>query len=313
MLAADGRRVTAAELDQALDQLARRALVTFTVDGQTVIMHRLVAWVIRDELARRERLTAGCRSAASMLEARLETVAGSPDRQAVRDFPEQVAAVAANAGGADRELTMVLLRLRLLALHHLMKLDDAMPQVIAVGAPLLADLERTLGPGHPETRGARNTLAAAYTAADQPAGAIPLLEQILAGRERLLGLEHPDTLRTRNDLAAAYRAAGRPADALPQVRQVLAARERMLGMDDLSTLAARNNLASSYRSAGRPAEAIGLFEENLAACERVLGAGHPRTAATRRHLDLARQEAVQEAAGAGLADQVGGDLQDDGP
>src|ERR1700723_259365 len=98
VLAADGRRVTAAELDQALDQLARRALVTFTVDGQTVIMHRLVAWVIRDELARRERLTAVCRSAASMLEARLETVAGSPDRQAVRDFPEQVAAVAANAG-----------------------------------------------------------------------------------------------------------------------------------------------------------------------------------------------------------------------
>src|ERR1700722_9389567 len=69
VLAADGRRVTAAELDQALDQLARRALVTFTVDGQTVIMHRLVAWVIRDELARRERLTAVCRTAASVLEA----------------------------------------------------------------------------------------------------------------------------------------------------------------------------------------------------------------------------------------------------
>ena len=105
-------------------------------------------------------------------------------------------------------------------------------------------------------------------------------------------------------LAEAYHAAGRTADAVPLIERVLAARERLAGADHPSTLASRNNLASAYRATGRPAEAIPLFEQNVAACERLLGPDHPKTAASRRSLDLARRD---------LVDQVGGDLQDDGP
>ena len=132
---------------------------------------------------------------------------------------------------------------------------------------------------------------------------------IMLTRLRLLRLDH------LKKLAEAYHAAGRAADAIPLVQQTLAARERLFGADHPSTLAARNNLAIAYRATGRPAQAIPLFEENVAACERLLGADHPKTMASRHHLDLARQEAAADAdpRETGSVDQVGGDLEHDGP
>ena len=65
VLASGGHRVAADLVDRALEQLADRSLLTFSLDGQTVIAHRLVARVVRERLARGERLTAVCRAAAS--------------------------------------------------------------------------------------------------------------------------------------------------------------------------------------------------------------------------------------------------------
>ena len=45
----------------------------------------------------------------------------------------------------------MLLRLRFLALYHLIELGDSATQAVAVGEPLTADLERLLGPDHPDT------------------------------------------------------------------------------------------------------------------------------------------------------------------
>ena len=59
VLASGGRRVAAALVDRVLEWLGDRSLLTFSLDGQTVIMHRLVARVIRDGLARRRRLGGG--------------------------------------------------------------------------------------------------------------------------------------------------------------------------------------------------------------------------------------------------------------
>jgi tetratricopeptide (TPR) repeat protein len=208
-----GRRVAAPMVDQALERLGKRSLLDFSLGGQAVRVHCLVARVVRDGLARQGHLAAACGVAAATLQ-------------------------------------------------QLTKQGDGGPYAIAMGEPLIANLDRVLGP------------------------------------------DHPDTLSARNSLAEAYHAAGRIADAIPLVRQILATRERLLGADHPRTLAARNNLASAYRATGRPGEAVPLFEENVAACARLLGAHHPKTSASRYHLDLARQES---------ADQVGGDLQDDGP
>ena len=297
ILLGGGRRVAASMVDQALQRLNERSLLGFSLDGQAVSVHRLVARVVRSWLARRGRLATAGRAAATAVADSAAALAKPPDHAAVREMLRQVTALLENAGAspddADEKLAEMLMRLRFLALHHLTDLGDNMPRAIAIGEPLTADLERMLGASHPDTLDARNSLAAAYEATGRAAEAIQLFEQILAGRERLLGPGDPDTMRSRNDLARAYREAGRIADAVPLVEQILAIRERVSGADHPSTLASRNNLASAYRATGRPAEAIPLFEENVAACERLFGADHPKTLASRHNLNLARQESAQ--------------------
>ena len=63
------------------------------------IAHRLVLRVVRDSLVQQGRLAAVCRAAASVLDARAGALAGSLDRAAVRDVPEQVTALWQAAAG----------------------------------------------------------------------------------------------------------------------------------------------------------------------------------------------------------------------
>jgi tetratricopeptide (TPR) repeat protein len=250
-----GRRLAAPMVDQAVERLNEWSLIGFSLDGQVVSMHCLVARVARGWLAQRGRLMTAARAAASALEGVAVALAKPPDHTAVGNMLGQVTALLENAGAAtgnaDDKLASALMRVRFLLLDHLMELGDSMPRVIAIAEPLIADLERLLGP------------------------------------------DHPDTMRSRSYLARAYREAGRIADAVPLVEKTLAAREHQFGAEHPATLASRNNLASAYRATGRPVEAIPLLEKNVAACERLLGADHPKTLASRHGLELARQEARQ--------------------
>jgi tetratricopeptide (TPR) repeat protein len=257
VLARGGRRsrVSAALVDRALVRLQERSLLTFSLDGQAVIVHRLVMRAVRDGLAGRGRLTAEYRAAASVLDARTRALAGSTDPVAVRDVAGQMLALwenaAESAAEADDELIRVLLSLRLWALCQLNELGDSASEAIAAGEPLVADFERIMGPDHPDTLNSRNHLANAYRKAGRVAEAIPLVEQTLAARERLLGPDHPDTLTSQNNLAAAYRDAGRVAEAIPLFEQTLAACERLLGPDHPRTLKSRSNLTAAYQAASQ--------------------------------------------------------------
>ena len=241
-----GRRVAASMVDQALERLNVRSLLDYNLNGQAVSVHCLVARVVRGRLARRGRFATACRAAAAALEMSAGALAKPADQAAVREVLGQVAALLENAGAhaddADEKLARMLMRLRFLALRYLIELGDSMPRAIAVGEPLTADLERLLGPSHPDTVSARNSLAAAYHATGRIADAIPLVQQVLADRERLLGTDHPSTLASRNNLASAYRAAGRPGEAIPLFEQNVAACERLLGADHPRTQASRHHL-----------------------------------------------------------------------
>ncbi len=307
-LASGGHQVAAAVVDRALAQLAERSLLTFSLDGQTIIVHRLVTQVVRDGVVRRERLTAVCRGAASALEARARALAGSQDRPAVRDIPEQVAALLDNtaglAGETDEELAGVLLQLRFFALYYLIQLGDSGSQAVAVGKQLTADLEPILGRDHPYTLNSRNSLAAAYQSAGRPAEAIALFERTLVAQERVLGPDHPDTLISGNNLAVAYQDAGRAAEAVPLFERILGDRERLLGADHPSTLNSRGNLATAYRDAGRTGEAVALFERTLVDREWLLGADHSDTLTTRNNLANAYRDAGRIADAIPLVEQV---------
>ena len=294
VLASGGHRVEAALVDRVLEWLSDRSLLTFSLDGQTVMMHRLVAQVVRDGLVRRRRLGAVCWVAASVLEAYAIAVAGSQDRPTVRGIPQQITALldhTAELAEEAEELAELLLRLRFIALYHLIELGDRAPHAIAVGEPLTADLERLLGPGHPDTLNSRNSLAAAYLAAGRAADAIPLFEQTLVVLRRQLGPDHPDTVTLQNNLATAYQDAGRVAEAIQLYEQNLAIRERLPGPDHPSTLNSRGNLAAAYLAADRVADAIALFEQTLVGRDRVLGLDHPDTQTSRKNLAKAYRAA----------------------
>ena len=283
-----GRRVAASMVDRALDQLNEWSLLSFSLDGQAVSVSCLVARVVHRELARRGRLVTACRAAASSLEMSAEALDKPGDHAAVGDMLGQITALLGNAATlADdpgEPLATMLIRLRSLALRYLIELGDSMPQAIAVGKPLNADLERTLGPDYPDTLNARDSLAAAYQTAGLIADAIPLFERTLVDRERTLGPDHLDTLTSQDKLAAAYQEAGRANEAILLFRLTLAARERLLGPDHPDTLHSRTSLAAAYRDAGRAADAIPLVQQTLAAREAVLGADHPNTLAARNNL-----------------------------
>jgi tetratricopeptide (TPR) repeat protein len=285
---ASGLGVAGVTVDEALGRLAEQSLLSFSLDGQVVIAHRLVLRVVRDQLAKQLRLAAVYRTAAAALEARAVALTGSQDRPAVRDLPEQVTAlqyaVAGSSREPDDELAAILLRLRSWGLYHLMELGDSAQQAIWIGLLLIVDQEWVLGPDHPDTLASRNTLAVAYRDVGWVAGAIRLHEQVLAACERKLGPDDPHTLASRNNLANAYGDVGRVAEAILLYEQVLATQERILGPDHPHTLLTLINLSPADQAAGRMAEAILLHERAMVACERVLGPDHPRTLASRTNL-----------------------------
>jgi RNA polymerase sigma factor (sigma-70 family) len=311
VLASGGRLVAAGLVDRVLEWLSGRSLLTFSLDGQTVVMNRLVARVIRNGLARRGRLTAAYEAAAFVLDVYSRALVGSPDRRAVRGILQQVTALLDSLAGPateiNEELAWVLLRLRFVAFYHALELGDSTPLAIAVGEPLAEDLGRLLGPDHPDALNSRNSLAAAYLAAGRVDEAIPQFEQILAVRQRTLGHDDSETLVSQNNLASAYQDAGRIAEAIRLYELNLEARERLLGSDHPSTLNSRGNLAAAYRDGGRGGEAIPLLEQTLADRERVLGPEHPDTQATRRRLATAYQDAGRAAEAAPLLERVSAD------
>jgi tetratricopeptide (TPR) repeat protein len=220
VLGGDGQvgELPAEVADRALARLAGASLLTFSVDGSSVSVHRLVMRVIREQLAAGGSLTTVCLAAAELL----DRVAGSrreswhQDRPAVRDLIEQIMALYKSSpdSAADNALARQMIGLRWWAVVFLNLLGDSAAQSILVAEVLLTDMRRILGADHPSTLQTRGNLAIAYQDAGRTAEAIPLFEQTLADRERVLGADHPSTLNARDNLAIAYRAAGRAAEAI---------------------------------------------------------------------------------------------------
>jgi tetratricopeptide (TPR) repeat protein len=295
-------------VDQALARLAGASLLTFTLDGGTVSVHRLVMRVIRENLTASNSLTVVCQAAARLLDLLAESLHETwhENRAATQELVEQVMALGESSASCppDDDLGRSMIRLRGRALWFLTKLADSPARAIVIGERLLADQERILGPDHPDTLTSRDNLASSYWAVGRTAEAITLDERTLADRERVLGPDHLDTLASRNNLANAYMDAGRIAEAITLHEQNLADRERVLGPDHLDTLSSRNNLANAYQDAGRIAEAITLHEQTLAARERVLGPEHPSTLASRDNLASAYSAAGRTSEAAALHEQT---------
>ncbi|WP_343971395.1 tetratricopeptide repeat protein [Streptosporangium amethystogenes] len=294
------------EIDELLARLADTSLITFTDDGQAVLMHRLIQRVLRERAYHEARLQQAVDTATGLLatfNAPIPTGAATwGARPSVEALLEHTGTLYAIAHLADL-LTPELLDLRGWCGRRLTDLAD-LPRGIALLQQTLVDSERLLGVDHPATLTSRHDLAYAYGTATRATEAITLLEQVLSLRERVLGTDHPDTLTSRNNLASAYQSAGRIAEAITLFEQMLADSERVLGTDHPRTLTSRNNLAYTHGSAGRTTKAIILLEQVLADNERVLGTDHPNTLANRHNLANAYLSAEQVEKAVILLEQV---------
>ena len=287
-----GRRRRDWEVDAAIERCVGGSLLEWSVAGDAVIMHRLLARVLRERDQARGQWAGTVAAALNLLEPLLfpEREAWSRREDGARLGAQVEALWDADAGTGDRDLALRQLRARYWAVRQLRAAAD-LSRAIAAGIRTLADAERVLGADHPDTLSSRNNLAGAYQEAGRVEEAIPLYERTLADAERVLGADHPQTLTSRNNLASAYQEAGRLEEAIPLYERTLADAERVLGADHPQTLTSRNNLAGAYQEAGRLEEAIPLHERTLADAERVLGADHPDTLTSRNNLACAYQAA----------------------
>jgi tetratricopeptide (TPR) repeat protein len=277
-------------LDDALAHLVEFSLMVWAKDRHAVVMHRLVARAIRDQLQTNGDLSACLTAVSNGLRGLLPAEEQAWEhRQDGVEIVGQAIGLWENAVSATERdaLTQDDLDFHAYLAHwavrHLRATAD-LSRSIEIGTSVLAACERVLGPDHPDTLVSRNNLASAYESAGDLDKAIPLFEETFAACERVFGHNHPDTLASRSNLASAYRSAGDLDRAIPLLEETLATCERILGSDHSNTLTFRNNLAGAYRSAGDLDRAIPLLEETLAARKRVLGPDHPDTLASGNNL-----------------------------
>ncbi|QYC41679.1 Tetratricopeptide repeat protein [Nonomuraea coxensis DSM 45129] len=279
-------------LREMLADLADTSLITFSEDGTTVLMHRLIQRVLCDRAAHHGDLGTALVRATGLLRDYADTLPDGARTWAARAAVEMLIdqSDALHRRTPADELPEDLLALRLWcgrSLHDLAELARAVQLLEAT----LADCARVLGPDHPHTLVCRTYLAFACREAGDLGRAIPLYEATLADCERLLGADHPDTLMSRNNLSGAYHAAGDWQRAIALLEATLADMERVLGVNHPETLALRHNLAVGYQEAGDLSRAIPLFRAALTGREQVLGPDHPSTLSSRMNLAGAHQTA----------------------
>ena len=284
---------------EAVRELLSHSVITESIDGKTVALHRLQGQVIRED---HDADVAQGKPVAVVVE--IMSKAGLDQSGAYMEQWSRAALLAAQLLAIrDQTHSRVLLddpsalHVVLELIYWANELDDPYTAILMV--PYVSDFEGVLGADHPDTFNSRNALAYACQSAGSLSQAIKLHEQNLTDRERFLGADHPDTLGSRHNLAFACRSAGNLSQAIKLHEQNLADRERFLGADHPDTLGSRNSLACAYESAGNFSQAINLYEQALTDTERIFGADHPFTLNSRNDLATAylakgrRAEALQ--------------------
>ena len=136
---------------------------------------------------------------------------------------------------------------------------------------------RILGEEHPDTLTSMNNLALTYWDQGKLEEAADLQQKVLEALRRILGEEHPGTLMSVNNLALTYLDQGKLEEAADLQQKVLEAQRRILGEEHPDTLTSMNNLAFSYKSLGRMRDAVTLMQQVVKGRERILGADHTYT------------------------------------
>ncbi|MEV0854447.1 tetratricopeptide repeat protein [Nocardia fluminea] len=310
MLAPDGVDYTMlpdydGRLDAALQRCVERSLLSWSADGNVVVMHRLLARVLRERAHTTHTLgQLGTDAAAVITPLLFDEAEAFRRREEGSRLVDHIEALWEAVNRLpDVEALIPVLSARRWATQQLIESAE-LARAIHLARHVAATHEHILGDHHPSTLTARHSLAYAYHWAERLPEAITLHEQALADRMRVLGPDHPDTLTARHSLANTYESAGQLTRAVSLYELSLTDRLRILGADHPDTLHSRNNLANTYRSAGRLAEAITLYERNLAERQRILGPDHLDTLTARHNVATVYESAGRLSEAIALHEQV---------
>ncbi|MEU1548947.1 tetratricopeptide repeat protein [Nocardia sp. NPDC005745] len=293
----------AGRLDEVIERCAVGSLLSWSANGDTIIMHRLVGRVLRERAQSVPEVYDLTPDASDPVRALYTGVDLSRLTLAVIErglFDQSEAWVRREEGShlvdqidalwntgipatTDSDLLNRMFSVRAWAVAQLHAAADT-ARSIALGRDTLTDSERLLGPNHPATLKVRNELARVYASVGRAGEAIALWEANLKDCERIFGSNDKATLTTRTNLTSAYHEAGRLDEAITLHATNLIEFERILGLDHPETLRCRNNLAGAYNEAGQLGEAIILHRANISACARIFGPDHSNTRIARINL-----------------------------
>ncbi|MEU3014415.1 FxSxx-COOH system tetratricopeptide repeat protein [Nocardia asteroides] len=274
----------------AIGRCVEGSLLTWSVDGRALVMHRLLRRVVCERAQITGSLGAVVDTATAVLASSLfdeiEAFQRRDEGARLVDHIQAIIDTTAHHLDLSTGTHAAVLATRRWAIRQLTKAAD-LNRAITFAERTLSDHEHHLSIDHPDTLSTRHDLAHAYREAGRVGEAIATFEQLLPDRQRVSGPDHPDTLSTRHDLAHAYRKVGRISEAITMFEQLLPDRRRVLGPDHPNSLSTRSNLAYAALLAGRVGEAITMFEQLLPDRQRVLGPDHPSALSTRGNLACA--------------------------
>ena len=268
-------------LRHSVHDLEAYSLIRVWDEGRKITMHRLMQYIIRDDLDSEYRRVLITQVLRLGLSAFPDTVDG-PNRQICRIHRSQVIAILANIEDEQNwidsldESALDWQELSERLAYYLFK-DGYYSDSLKHYVKCVERTTRALGLEHPVTLRNMNNLAATFERLGRWSEAMKMHEECLGIRKRVLGMEHPDTLWSMTELAVMSDNLGRSTEAVKMHEECLEIRKRVLGVEHPDTLHSMMGLAGTYISLGRSSEAVKMHEECLEIRKRVLGVEHPDT------------------------------------
>lgn len=276
------------QINAAIARCVRGSLLTWSDDGSTVIMHRLIARVLRERAqAMNEKwalLNDTLASITEMATPLFEETDGWKQRDDRLNMVDHIDAITAT--GIPAALpggTAAMLAHRAWACGQLRIVSDT-ERAINQAEKTLSDCMEIFGPTDEYTLAVRTILADAYQEAGRFAQSVPLYEFNLTVWRETLGNEHEKVLFSAHRLARSYFELGQFDDALDLCIQNLTNAENAYGPNHRTTILMRENLASGYKAAGQFESAIPAQERSVLDHKSFYGPEHSRTLTARHNL-----------------------------
>jgi len=267
-------------LRQSLRDLEGCSLLRVWDEGQKITIHRLVQYVIRDDLEPE----AESRMTLQIIQMGIYAFPSRPveNLNTCRRYQSQVTAIIASSqtlpnlteGPTPDALAWLDLASRL-ALY--LRVDGYYLHSLKSFEECLEVTRKLLGEEHPQTLWNLECVALSYQRLGKFNHALKLFQECYERRGRVLGPEHPDTLHSMNGVGEAYTNLGRFTEGLKMHEECFEAGKRVMGLEHLDTLGSMHNVAAAYFALGKFNQALHFEVEVFEGRKRVLGPEHPET------------------------------------